>query len=89
VIVLPEDGLEALPGMVDLGRALRAVIRENAGLGAIYNAALIPAAALGVVPPLAAAALGLVETLAGLANAARLLRPRLSTPPRSGRSPAP
>jgi Cu2+-exporting ATPase len=73
-IVVCRDRLDELPGLVDLGRALRAVIRQNTALAAAYNAALIPAAALGYVSPLAAAGLALAETLLGLANAARLLR---------------
>ena len=63
-----------VPALVDLGRALRRVLRQNAALSAIYNAVVIPAAALGHVPPLAAAGLVLLETLFGLASAARLLR---------------
>ncbi len=50
------------------------MLQQNAALGAGYNAALIPAAALGYLTPLRAALLVLVETLLGLANAARLLR---------------
>ena len=57
-IAVAEGRLDALPGLVDLGRALRRVLRQNAALGAVYNAAVIPAAALGHVPPLAAAGLG-------------------------------
>jgi cation transport ATPase len=73
-IVVPEGSLEALVGLVDLGRALRAVLRQNLALAAIYNVAVIPAAALGYLSPLHAAALALADTLLGLGNAARLLR---------------
>ena len=77
-IVLADDRLDRLPALVDLGRALRAVLRQNAALALIHNAALIPAAALGYVPPLAAAGLALLEGLAVLGNAARLLRRRVA-----------
>ena len=54
------------------------MIVETVAFGAVYNAVIIPAAALGYVSPLGAAGLVLTETLLGLANAARLLhRPRL------------
>jgi cation transport ATPase len=77
-IVLAEGHLDDLVGLVDLGRAVCAVIRENAVLGAVYNAAILPAAALGYVSPRNAAGLVLAETLLALANAARLLyRPSL------------
>jgi cation transport ATPase len=72
-ILLAEGHLDDLAGLVDLGRALRAVIRENMALGAVSNAAILPAAALGYLSPLHAAGLVLAETLLGLANAARLL----------------
>jgi cation transport ATPase len=71
--------IDDLAILVDLGRAVRAVIVESAAFGAVYNAAIIPAAALGYVSPIGAAGLALAETLLGLANAARLLYwPRLS-----------
>lgn len=73
-IVMCHDRLDELPGLVDLARALRAVLRQNTALAVAYNAILIPAAALGYVSPLRACGLALLETLLGLANAARLLR---------------
>lgn len=79
-ITLSGAGVQRLPALVDLGRALRAVLRQNAGIALIYNATAIPAAALGYVPPLAAAGISLLETLAVLANAARLSRGRALTP---------
>ncbi len=72
-IVIAGGRLDDLPWLIDLGRALRAVLRQNCALGAVYNAALIPAAALGYVSPLTAALAMLAETLLELANAARLL----------------
>ncbi|APR78329.1 Lead, cadmium, zinc and mercury transporting ATPase [Minicystis rosea] len=76
-IVLTDDRIDRLPALVDLGRSLRAVLRQNAAFATVYNAVLIPAAALGYVPPLLAAGLALLETMLGLANAARLLRARV------------
>jgi Cu2+-exporting ATPase len=73
-IVITGNRLDKLPELLDLGRALRAVLRQNAALAAGYNVALIPAAALGYVPPAAAAGLALLEAALGLGNAARLLR---------------
>lgn len=73
-IVIVEGRLVDLVGLVDLARRLRSVLRANAALAAVYNAALVPAAALGWVRPAHAAMLMLAETLLGLANAARLLR---------------
>jgi cation transport ATPase len=72
-IVISGGRLDDLAGLVDLARALRSVLRQNAAIGAVYNAVLIPAAALGYVSPLRAALLMLAETLLGLANAGRLL----------------
>ncbi len=73
-IIVSDGDAGALAGLVDLGRALSTALVENAALGAAYNAVLVPAAALGYLTPLRAAVLVLVETLLGLANAARLLR---------------
>ncbi len=73
-IVITEGQLGDLPWLVDLGRALRAVIRQSTALGVVFNAVLIPAAALGYVSPLGAALAMLGETMLGLLNAARLLR---------------
>ena len=63
-------GLDRLP----IGRALRRVLRQNLVIAAIYNAAVVPAAAVGYLAPLPAAGLMLLETLLVLGNAARLLR---------------
>jgi len=71
-LVLGVARLEPLAYLVELSRALRARLREGAILAALYNAVLIPCAALGWCPPAAAALLALVEALLVLANAARL-----------------
>ena len=67
---LRHGGLERLP----IGRALRRVLRQNLVIAAVYNAAVVPAAAVGYLAPLPAAGLMLLETLVVLGNAARLLR---------------
>jgi Cu2+-exporting ATPase len=72
-IVLSGSTLSALPRLVDIGRALRARLRENYVVAALYNAVVMPLAAAGFVTPLQAAALMLLETLLVLANSARLL----------------
>jgi cation transport ATPase len=73
IVVAPAAVLQ-LDLLLDLGRALRRALLQNATLAALYNAVVIPAAALGFVTPLLACALVLAETLLVLANAARLMR---------------
>jgi len=71
-IVVSRGRLEALPALLDLGRALRRRQRENLALGVVYNAALIPAATLGYLSPMQAAVLAAIESLLLLANTTRL-----------------
>jgi Cu2+-exporting ATPase len=73
-IVSTGPSLGALPHLFDLATALRARLRENYVVAAIYNAVVMPLAAAGFLSPLEAAGLMLVETLVVLANSARLLR---------------
>jgi cation transport ATPase len=72
-IVIAPAGVQELDRLVDLGRSLRRVLLQNTTSGALYNALVIPAAALGLVTPLLACALLLAETLLVFANAVRLL----------------
>lgn len=74
-IVVCDGHLEALPSLVDRGRTLRAVLRQNVVLGSVYNALLLPVAILGYLSPVRAAAFTLLETLIALANVSRLLWP--------------
>jgi cation transport ATPase len=67
---LRHGSIDGLP----IGRALRRVLRQNLVIAAVYNAAVVPAAAVGYLAPLTAAGLMLLETLLVLSNAARLLR---------------
>lgn len=69
--LLAVDDLAVVPELVDRARALRAVLRAGLVLAAAHNLVLIPAAALGLIPPLPAAALAVLEAALGLANAAR------------------
>lgn len=72
-IALREDAGTALPLLVDVARAVKRRRREMAVVGALFNAILLPLAALGVVAPAVAAGMGLAESLACLAIAARML----------------
>lgn len=72
-IVVCAADTAALAALLDIGRALRSALRWSAALAIAYNAAVIPAAAIGLIAPPHAVALALVEALAGLAIAARLL----------------
>lgn len=74
-IGLTGDRLERLPYLIDLSRALRARLRQGVAVSALYNAVVLPCAALGWCPPAAAAALALLEALLVLVNAGRLPRP--------------
>jgi cation transport ATPase len=73
--VLAENRLDRLAYLLDLSCALRARLREGAAVATLYNAIVLPLAALGWCPPAAALALSLIESLAVLANALRLPPP--------------
>ena len=51
------------------------VVRLNLGFTAVYNVVGIGLAAVGILPPIAAAAAQSLPDLGILANSARLLRP--------------
>lgn len=72
-IVVSRDELDRVPKLIDLARALRRRLDENAALSMVYNALVIPAAALGWLSPIQAASLLLIEAMLGLSNASRLL----------------
>jgi Cu+-exporting ATPase len=80
-IVLTDGRLSQLAWLVALARAADARMRENAILSALYNAIVIPMAALGLLSPLYAGALMLIETLVVLTNASRLLGIHVGRPP--------
>lgn len=72
-VLLVEPRLDRLPWLLDLARSLRAHLRAMAVVTVVFNAALVPLAAMGRLPALHAAALALAETLLGLGLAAHLL----------------
>jgi cation transport ATPase len=72
-ILLTEARLDRLPWLFDLARGLRSRLRHAAAVAIVFNAAVLPLAAVGKLTALHAAALMLAETLLVLGNAARLL----------------
>lgn len=73
--VLIEDRLPLLARAVDRARATRRVVRQNLVWAALYNAAVLPLAVSGQLPPWAAAIGMSASSLAVVLNAARLRRP--------------
>ncbi|HEY8966707.1 MAG TPA: heavy metal translocating P-type ATPase, partial [Candidatus Methylacidiphilales bacterium] len=73
-IVLLTRDLDAVPEALRLSAATRSVIKQNLFWAFVYNAAMVPLALFGMVPPVACAlAMGLSD-LCVMANAMRLLR---------------
>jgi len=75
VIILGGD-LGEIPLAIEEARRTRTVIRQNLLWALIYNAASIPLAAFGMVPPWIAAAGMSLSSLLVIGNASRLLRAR-------------
>ena len=75
VIALAGDPA-ALVTLLDRAAATRRIIKQNLGWALVYNATMVPAAALGWVPPWAAAIGMAASSWLVVANAARLWRPR-------------
>jgi cation transport ATPase len=79
-LLLVDPRLDRLPWLLDLAHSLRRHLNAMAAVAVLFNATLVPLAAMGRLPALHAAALALVETLLSLALAAHLLwwprRPR-------------
>jgi len=73
-VVILAGGLERIAEAIAQARRTRAVVRQNLGWAALYNALAIPAAAFGLVTPLLAAAGMSASSLAVVGNAARLAR---------------
>jgi Cd2+/Zn2+-exporting ATPase/Cu+-exporting ATPase len=73
-IALMQDDWRALPEAVRIGRRTFRVIKQNLALGLLYNVAGIALAALGILPPVAAAAAQSIPDLVIMASSARLLR---------------
>jgi len=72
-VVLGDDPERIGDAIVTARRAF-AVIRQNLGWAALYNLLAIPAAAFGLVTPLAAAAGMALSSLVVVLNALRLAR---------------
>ena len=72
-VVLLGDRLSDLLALHDNARNTRRVVRQNLGWAMAYNAAAIPAAALGWVPPVLAAIGMSASSLLVALNALRLL----------------
>jgi cation transport ATPase len=72
-LLMVEPRLDRLPWLLDLARSLRTHLRAMTVVTVVFNATLVPLAAMGRLPALHAAALALAETLLGLGLAAHLL----------------
>ncbi len=73
-VALMQDDWRALPEAIRLGRHTFRVIKQNLGLGVLYNLVGITLAALGLLPPVAAAAGQSIPDLLIMLSSARLLR---------------
>ena len=93
-VVLVGGRLEALPGLVRVGRATLRCIRQNLFLAFAYNALAMPAAAFALLGPKGPAVAALAMALSDLSvvgNAVRLKwrLARQRSPWRAARSPSP
>ncbi len=73
-VALMQDDWRGLPEAVRVGRRAFGVIQQNLGLGVLYNVVGMTLAAIGVLPPVAAAAGQSIPDLLIMASSARLLR---------------
>ena len=73
-VVFQGAGLGAVATVLATARRARAVMRQNIGLAIVYNAALLPVAAAGLVTPWLAAVAMSASSLLVLANAARVAK---------------
>ena len=71
-ILLLEPGLAALPDLIRDARRMRRLIRQNLAWAALYNAVLIPLAAVGRLTPVWAAAAMVASGLLVVGNSLRL-----------------
>ncbi|MDZ7840754.1 MAG: heavy metal translocating P-type ATPase [Gammaproteobacteria bacterium] len=76
-MVLISDALDAIPEALRIGRRTKSIIRQNITWAIGYNLLALPAAAMGAVPPWAAALGMSASSLIVVANALRL---HLETP---------
>lgn len=81
--VLFNNQPEALPQVLQYARWTRRVIRQNLGWAIGYNLIALPAAAMGLVAPWAAALGMSLSSLIVVLNARRLARPSTDSPPQT------
>jgi Cu2+-exporting ATPase len=92
--VLMTADLDVIPSAVETARRTVGVIRQNLGWAVVYNVLALPLAALGYIPPWAAAIGMSTSSLLVVANALRLRsgaaaqRPVPAMTPRATGSPA-
>jgi len=73
-ILLLKADIEAIPQALEICRATLRTIKQNLFWAFFYNAAAIPLAAAGVLPPVACAAAMAVSDICVIGNSLRLLR---------------
>jgi Cu+-exporting ATPase len=73
-ILLLKADIEAIPQALDICRATLRTIKQNLFWAFFYNAAAIPLAAAGMLPPVACAAAMAVSDIFVIGNSLRLLR---------------
>ncbi len=73
-VALMQDDWRALPEAIQVGRRTFRVIQQNLALGVIYNVVGMTLAAVGILPPVAAAAGQSIPDLLIMLSSARLLR---------------
>ena len=82
-LVVTGKGLDALRRMFVQGPRVRRIIRQNLGWSLTYNFSALPLAALGIIPPWAAAIGMSLSSLGVVLNARRLARrPKMHADPR-------
>jgi P-type Cu2+ transporter len=82
-MVMVSEHLEALPQAIALARRTLRIARQNMIWAAAYNFGSLPLAALGYIPPWAAALGMSLSSVAVILNAMRLLPKRADRAPRS------
>ena len=80
-LILVGDSLRPLPVAIDVARRAKAIMRQNLRWAAGYNFTAMPLAALGWVPPWAAAIGMSLSSMFVVLNSLRLMRGGRSRPP--------